>query len=344
MSLAFVAPGRVISAESYGFADIETARAMTPATPMPIGSISKVIIGAAAAVEADAGRLDLDAPISTYWPDAPDALSGVTFRHLATHTGGIRDSEAGYEGQAYAQGTLTHPVPLGRFLTDYLTPSGAHYAAGTVGVTEPGAVHAYSNVGAALAAHILAETTGTPFALLTQGHVFDPLVLTATWDATQAPGRATLYEPGEGGALAPLEPYALATWPDGGLNATLNDLARLLATYMGGGRFEDARLLPADAIQTQTTLATRGKPGMDDTMADGLFWQAERVSLPTLSLDVVGHSGGDPGVLTMMYQVIGTKRGFVVMVNGMRDDPVTLFHALRLLTAIKRAAVLADEP
>jgi len=174
ISVAFVAPGEIIWAESFGAADIASGRAMTPQTPMPIGSISKVIVGLTAAVEADAGRFDLDAPLKAAWPDAPDTVAALTFRQLANHKSGLRDSVSGYDGAAYAQNTLTHPTPLKDFLESYLSPEGGLFESGTVGVTPPGAAYAYSNVGAALAALALAEGADTPFRSLSRARAGAP--------------------------------------------------------------------------------------------------------------------------------------------------------------------------
>ncbi|MEO1796548.1 MAG: serine hydrolase domain-containing protein [Pseudomonadota bacterium] len=331
LSVAWVAPGEVIWAESCGLADAADGRAMTPSTPMPIGSISKVLIGQAAAQEAVAGRFDLDAPLGTYWADAPPTVAQMTFRALATHTSGLRDTEAGYEEAAYHFGALTHPVALEDFLTAYLTPGGALYSGDVL--PEPGA-HGYSNVGAALAAHALSQATGTPFDELSL-EALAPLGLAATWDAAILPDRATLHEDKDG--FQALAPYALATWPDGGLNASLEDLAKLLAAFMGGGRLNGTEVLPAAAVALQ-----RQKHATPtETLSEGLFWAHETIDLPGLSLAVEGHSGGDPGLITMMYRIAGSDRGFVLMVNGYRDSDWTLAQAARIFFNLKRAADLS---
>ncbi|MEM9438692.1 MAG: serine hydrolase domain-containing protein [Pseudomonadota bacterium] len=340
LSVAYVAPGEVIWAESFGQADIATARAMTPETPMPIGSISKVIIGLAAALEAEDG-FDLDAPLADYWPSVPETVGSVTFRQLATHTGGIADTERGYEGAAYAQNTLRHPTALADYLESYLTQEGTLFE--PTAITAPGTAQVYSNVGAALAAQALAEATGTDFASLSQNRVLAPLGLTqATWDATTLPPgtRATLYEHRDG-AFEPLAPYALATWPDGGLNASLTDLATLLAVMMSGGMLDGDRLLSQDAIARQRDISANGLRNMAPGQAEGLFWAFESLDFPGLTIPVEGHSGGDPGLLTMMYRIGGTNRGFVLMVNGYRESDWTLLQGGRLIANLARAARLA---
>lgn len=115
---------------------------------------------------------------------------------------------------------------------------------------------------------------------------------------------------------------------------------------MGNGRVQGMDLLPARAVALQRDPSARGLPGMGPGMEDidgqGLFWAYERIELPGLSIPVEGHSGGDPGLLTMMYRVAGTDRGFVIMVNGLSETNWTLLQAGRLLANLARAAQLSE--
>jgi|GEM_PF-4575424 len=164
---AEVAPGRIVALGAAGFADIAGARDMTPDTIMPIGSISKVIVGLAGAQAIHAGALDPDAPLTGFlsldvaWPDD----LARSFTHLATHSAGVLDSDAGYEAVGYHFGSSTHPMALEDFLAAYLTEGGALYDAGeNFAAWPPGHRYAYSNIGAGLAARAIADATGEGFA------------------------------------------------------------------------------------------------------------------------------------------------------------------------------------
>jgi hypothetical protein len=66
----------------------------------------------------------------------------------------------------------------------------------------------------------------------------------------------------------------------------------------------------------------------------GLFWNEETLSFGPISLTMLGHNGGDPGVLTLMYQLPNSENGFVVMLNGLPDSTlgeVQLVRIIRLL-------------
>ena len=94
-ALAVVEDGQIVYLKGYGSAG---RRAMTPQTPMFIGSQSKSFTALAVAQLAEQGKLDLNAPVRTYIPwfrVADEAASGrITINHLLHHTSGL--SESGY--------------------------------------------------------------------------------------------------------------------------------------------------------------------------------------------------------------------------------------------------------
>ena len=329
---AEVAPGRIVSLNAAGFADIGAARAMTPDTIMPIGSISKVIVGLAAAEAIASGALDPDAPLSDYlslyvaWPDG----ASRSFGQLATHTSGLLDTDGGYDEAGYHFGSTTHPVPLADFLADYLSQDGALYdPEGNFSSWAPGSVYAYSNVGAGLAAQAIADATGQDFAAYSQA-VLAPLGLSGGWGHLGPPGKdaAVLYTRGADDAFEPLPPYGLATWPDGQYTASARDLAKLLAAVMGGGAFDGDQLVERQVVDLLTGPRIVGLEGLateDDKV--GLFWSEETLSFGIWRQRLEGHSGGDPGVFTMMYRTAGTDTGFVLMMNG---EPERVFGLIRL--------------
>lgn len=324
--------GQITTLRAGGWADIEARRPMTPDTVMPIGSVSKVLVGLAAAQAVEEGRLDPDAPLADYlsvpvaWPDdTPRTLS-----HLLTHTSGLLDTDAGYEDVGYHYGDTRHPVALRDFLSRYLTLGGDLYDT-TENFAAPGA-YAYSNVGAGLAAQAIQDALGRDFADISAAQT-RAMGLTGFWGPTRAPGaqNATLYDRTADGALEPLPPYGLATWPDGQFNASARDLARLLQVVIRQG---DGTIDPAVVTRLTTPLAT-GIDGMDSPSdAVGYFWSRETIDALLFSLTVEGHNGGDPGVLTMMYRHPGTDDGFVVMMNGVPGSTWQLIQGIRLLRAI----------
>ena len=81
--------GKPIYSKTIGFADIEAKAPTTLDTPYVIASISKWLTSTALLKLAETGKLDLDAPISTYLPDyRADTGAKVKLRHLMTNISG----------------------------------------------------------------------------------------------------------------------------------------------------------------------------------------------------------------------------------------------------------------
>ncbi|MEM6724617.1 MAG: serine hydrolase domain-containing protein, partial [Bacteroidota bacterium] len=82
--------GQVVHKAGYGLANVEWDIANAPDTKHRLGSITKQFTAMLILQLAEADKLDLQAPISTYLPDYPKETGDiVTVHHLLTHTSGI---------------------------------------------------------------------------------------------------------------------------------------------------------------------------------------------------------------------------------------------------------------
>lgn len=91
LQIAVVKDGKIVMSRAYGVADLAKKTPVTAATRFPINSITKAFTGVAAMREAEAGRLDLTAPIGTYVEGLPEAWRGIPVRRLLSHTSGLPD-------------------------------------------------------------------------------------------------------------------------------------------------------------------------------------------------------------------------------------------------------------
>ncbi|MGZ4603985.1 MAG: serine hydrolase, partial [Kineosporiaceae bacterium] len=92
LSIAVTRHDRLLYAAGFGQADLATRAAARPETAYLWFSMSKIVTATAALALADAGALDLDAPIDSYL--APDVLPRFrggrpTVRQLLNHTAGF---------------------------------------------------------------------------------------------------------------------------------------------------------------------------------------------------------------------------------------------------------------
>src|SRR3954467_5473413 len=92
LSVAVTGPSRLIYAEGFGRADVTGNRPATPDTAYLWFSMSKVATATVAVRLADEGALDLDAPVSDYFPAyRAKAGSQPRVRQLLSHTAGAPD-------------------------------------------------------------------------------------------------------------------------------------------------------------------------------------------------------------------------------------------------------------
>lgn len=101
VALAIVKDGQIVKASGYGLASLELNVPASAETVFEIGSISKQFAADAILLLVEDGEVRLDDPISKYLPRTPPAWSGITVRHVLTHTAGLPDFDTGHIGFSY---------------------------------------------------------------------------------------------------------------------------------------------------------------------------------------------------------------------------------------------------
>ena len=90
LSITVADNGRIVWSEGFGFADRRNRERVTAETMMRIGSVSKTVSAAGAAILYERGLLDLDAPVQQYVPSFPEKRWPITTRQLMGHISGVR--------------------------------------------------------------------------------------------------------------------------------------------------------------------------------------------------------------------------------------------------------------
>jgi serine beta-lactamase-like protein LACTB len=303
LSAAIAFDGQLQWAGATGLADIEAGRMATVESRYRTGSVAKPITAVALMRLVEAGKLDLDAPISAYLPELPAALHPITARQLASHRGGIRHYSRlpswwmgwheNYSRKAY--GSVADGLAL--FIDD--APEFA-----------PGTGFLYSTFGYSLLSRQMEAAAGRSFPELLQDEAFAPAGMTGTAvdRAGDLPGRVAFYQ-AEGGRYTPAYPidssYKIA---GGGLVGTPSDLARLGLALLGDELLSEAG---KQALWTPLALA-------DGTMNPenyGVGWRIDtstRLLGETRPTRVLHHGGTQPGAAAFFMLV--PEHGIVVAV------------------------------
>lgn len=205
-------------------------------TLFQVASLSKWVTSWGVMSLVDEGKLDLDAPVSTYltrWqlPDSEFDNSGVTVRRLLSHTAGLTDG-LGYAG--FEPGTPVQP------LTESLTKA-ADASPGKDGIVrvgvEPGSEWRYSGGGYTLLQLLIEEVSGQSFNDFMTERVFRPLGMTRSTfiiDGKELGNIAMVHD--ETGKEATL--YRFTALAAASLYTSTNDMARFLTAQRPGAMGE----------------------------------------------------------------------------------------------------------
>ncbi len=271
-------------------------------TLFQIGSISKTFAAALAALLAQHGRLDLDAPLRDYLPSFQvsdgDATERATPRILFSHT-------AGWLGDYFEteNPSLASVVERMRWLPQ----------------TYPlGKLWSYNNASFYAAGRLIEVVSGKPYAQLAKETLLDPLGMTNTGfrltdllTAKVAMGFSAVYD-GEG-TPQPGRWYGIgAVDPVGGLSSTANDILRWARFTIDGRDNEGNEILGPESRALLRELRVPAEAGE----YVGLCWFTRDLG----GVRLMSHGG------SMRYQqsrlIIAPERGFalVALTNSERGS------------------------
>jgi len=231
LAIALVKDGKVVAAEGYGVANVETGEAIAPDTRFSIQSVTKTMVSTAVMQLRDLGLLPLDDAVNHYLAPARitnewEAESPVTTRQLLTHTGGL---------------------PVGLIPTPGKTPL-AHFVTNVARTTyRPGADMIYANWGFDAAGVLIENLSGRPVGAYLRDQIFKPLAMTASAFGNPAEGEPRAYghyRSAIDDVLRTLPPPDWPTIPEspaGGVWSNVLDLSKFLIAHLtGGGGILDA--------------------------------------------------------------------------------------------------------
>ncbi len=294
--------------ETLGYADSAAQRPMQPDILFWIASNSKQMTAAALMLLVDEGKITLSDRVSEHLPefqgqmfvaeeDAEHKLlrkpgRPLTVRDLLSHTGGVLPW--------FHDGRLNAGSLRERTLACALTPLRF----------EPGTRWEYGNGGFEVAGRLIEILSGQSLEAFMQARLFDPLGMSDTtfWPNEEQLRRlATPHAPRPDGASLeeaalpftyPLSELSGSPSPGGGLFSTAGDCFLFCRMILGGGIFEDRRLLSEASVRAMTTTQTgdlRGTPG--DGNGYGLGWTTTSQDHGTPWPEGIGpfHHGGAHG-------------------------------------------------
>ena len=236
---AMIDNGEMILSGQVGAYSKSENKALTSETMYGIGSISKVYVAASVMKLVDAGKIDLDTPLTTYIPEfkmKDERYKDITPRMLLNHSSGLMGSS--FEDAFLLGDADTYAVDS--FLTQLENQRLK---------ADPGAYSVYCNDGFTLAQILVERVSEMDFTSFINENFLNPLGLNHTktpLDAFDRNSIAKAYHPYYNGELPVDSVNVIGT---GGIYATATDLCKFAQTFMHDG----ANLLSENALNAMET-------------------------------------------------------------------------------------------
>lgn len=244
VALALTDRQKPLAILTQGFADVMTKKPVTSDTLFEIGSISKSFTAIACLQQVQAGRLDLDAPVTEYlpWFEVGSCYQQpVTIHHLLSHTSGLVN--------------LIDTVPNSRFQVWQLRNTELGFA--------PGEHFAYSNMGYVVLGYVLEQVTNLPYPEIIRTQILQPLGMYASepvlthdiYDRLARGYWSTHYD--DRPAPPSASPYP-APWfefrnASGSIACTAGDLATFLRMLLNRGKGVNGEIISEQYVDLMTT-------------------------------------------------------------------------------------------
>ena len=291
LAYAIVIDGEIETLGARGVARLGDDEAMTPDTPLSIGSISKSFTALAVMQLVEAKAVDLDAAVSRYLPSFSGEPAGsITIRHLLSHTSGFStlQGNTSHTDRAGGEDALARCVdPVAR-----LEPASA-----------PDAQWAYSNVNYQILGRVIEVVSGQDYQTYITAHILEPVGMANSFvgDGEVHDEMAAGHRPWFGTKRPlPRGGTERCTAPQGGIVASAHDVALYLRVMMNG----------EDDILSAAGKAEMLRPASETSPHYGFGWFLDPEA------GSVWHAGSTPGFETLATVIPSRHAGVVVLVNA----------------------------
>jgi len=295
----------IIYQKSFGYADIEGHKKNTKKSIFSIASLSKSLTAVGIMKLVEDGKLTLETPISTYFPNfMPDFSKSITIQHLLNNSSGMeanigRTDDNG-NGLMPEETAITFNEVLEKFKESKLK-------------FEPGTGYDYNNFGYLLLANIIEEVSGQSYANFMEQAVFKPAGMKNTSIAffNSLNQKA---QPYLGLGMTEFKKFNApfhSSWLKGAadMNSTTVDLFKFMQALDNG-----TLLKPASVNKIYTNTQAMGV----NEMASGLGWVIDKKG----DEKWIYNNGLLPGYASVMGTLLEKNIKIIILSNATSVNPV----------------------
>jgi CubicO group peptidase (beta-lactamase class C family) len=309
LSLALIRDGKTYWVHGFGVRDVKSEQPVAGDTIFEAASLSKPVFAYGVLKLVDEGKLDLDVPLSKYFPkpyiEGDERLEKITARYVLSHRTGFPN----WRGDG-------HPLTI-------------HFT--------PGERFSYSGEGFVYLAKVVEQVTGKPLNDYMTEAVFQPLGMTSSsyvwrpdYDARTATGHDAAGQTGE--KFKPKEANAAAS-----LHTTAGDYALFVEALLNGKVLKRETLRemerPQIAVNPECTNCTERAP---KELSKSVFWGLGIGIQETKEGESLWHWGDNGRFKCYVVSYPKQKLGVVMFANGE--------SGLSIASEVVRTAIGGEQP
>ena len=285
--------GEIVYEHYAGFRNPRVRRdSITPTTSFHLASVSKTFTAMAILKLWEEGKLQVDAPVSTYLPGFP--LPGVTVRTLLNHRSGIPN----YVHYMERLGWDRKKVVTNQDVLDFLIARQKD-----IQLSKPDTHFSYSNTNYALLALIIEKVSGQNFGEYLRLTFFEPLGMKDSYvfnDKMKELSLSSYFYSGREYAFD----YLDMVYGDKNIYSTVRDLLKWHQALQGGLMFK------RETLEAAYTGYSNEKKGINNY---GLGW---RMQLLPNGKKFIYHNGWWHGNRTAFYRLIDEDATIIALSNN----------------------------
>ena len=331
-AIGVIKDGKLVYAKGFGVSKLGGSAPITSKSLFHMASVTKTFVATSIMQLVEAGKIDLDAPLTRYLPYfrmADDRYKTITIRQMLSHVSGIPDvDDYHWDKPEYDAGALE------RFVRS-MAPQKLIFA--------PGEKFAYSNAAYEALGDVIAKVSGESFEDYVQHHILTPLGMKDSTLLVREANPQLLTSPHvmSGGQIvvSKIFPYNRAHSPSSTLYSSIEDMSRWAMANLNRGELDGRRILKRETVDTMWQPVTDAF-----SLKEGISWfMTEQVGHR-----FVLHSGGDVGFRSLVMLAPDDGVAVVAMSNFAPEsrDFVRDFTngAMRIMLGLKESAPAAKGP
>jgi CubicO group peptidase (beta-lactamase class C family) len=301
LAVAVVEGNKVVYARGFGVKSLNSpGEAITTQSLFHMASVTKPFVATSVMQLWERGRVDLDAPVTTYLPYfrlADDRYKSITVRLMLSHISGMPDvTDYEWDKPQYDDGALERYVrSLGSLSM----------------IAAPGARFRYSNMAYEVLGDLISKVSGETFEDYVRHNILDPLGMKSSTLLVKQADQQKLtvphvQTPSYEIAVSKVFPYNRMHSPSSTLYSNVMDMTRWAIANMNRGELDGKRILKT------STYDLMWKPAGPEFQQVGISWFLGKYKdHPTIS-----HSGGDDGFRSMLTMIPDLGIAVVMMTNS----------------------------